>query len=162
MYFLPKQIAALILIVAACCFLTVSCTDNSRAAQCIRLNDAVTKAYSFLGKERDSNDTATIKKLAKDLNQTSKELESLQLTDTNLKEFQSESVKSFRQMGQTFGDIGKSLEVGNSAPISIEGREQIRKARADIIKYGEQANDAVVNQEAVTKKLIKYCQSDVS
>lgn len=88
-------------------------------------------------------------------------MESLQLTDANLKEFQSESVKSFREMGQRFGDIGKSLEVGNSASISIEGREQIRKARADIIKYGEQTNDAVVNQEAVTKKLIDYCKREI-
>lgn len=162
MYFLPKQIAALILIIVACCFLTVSCTDNSRGAQCVKLIDTITNGYTFLGKERDSNDTATIKKLAKDLNQASKELESLQLRDANLKEFQSESVKSFQEMGQTFGEIGKSLEVGNSAPISIEGREEVRKARADIIKFGQQGNDAAANQEAVTKKLIKYCQSDRS
>jgi predicted nuclease with TOPRIM domain len=159
MYFLPKQIA-LILIIAACCFLTVSCTDNSRAAQCIKLNDAITQAYNFLVAERDSNDIATIKKLAKDLSQTSQELESLQLTDTNLKEFQSESVKSFQQIGQKFGEVGKALEAGNRASISIEGREQIRKAQADIIKAGQQANDATANQEAVTEKLIKYCRSD--
>jgi len=160
MYFLPKQIAALILIIVACCFLTVSCTDNSRGSQCVQLIDNITKGYTFLGEERDSNDTATIKKLAKNLNQTSKELESLQLKDANLKEFQSESVKSFQQMSQKFGEVGKALETGNRAPISIEGREQIRKAQADIIKSGQQANDAAANQEAVTQRLIQYCQSN--
>ncbi len=158
MYFLPKQIAALILIIVACCFLTVSCTDNSRGAQCVKLIDNITKGYNLLGTERDN--ISTIKKLAKDLNQTSKELESLQLTDANLKEFQGESVKSFQEMSQKFGEVGKALESGNSSPISIEGREQIRKAQTDIIKYGQQANDAAANQETVTKKLIKYCQSD--
>lgn len=160
MYFLPKQVAALIVIIVACCFLTVGCADNSRASQCVKLIDNITKGYNFLGEERDSNDTATIKKLAKNLNRTSKELESLQLQDTNIKEFQSESVKSFQQMSQKFGEVGKALEVGNSSPISIEGRDQIRKAQADIMKYGQQANDVAANQEAVTQKLIKYCQSN--
>lgn len=158
MYFLPKQVASLIVIIVACCFLTVSCADNSRASQCVKLIDNIAKGYNFLGTERDN--LSTIKKLAKDLNQTSKELESLQLQDTNIKEFQGESVKSFQQMSQKFGEVGKALEAGNSSPISIEGREQIRKAQADIMKYGQQANDVAANQEALTQRLIKYCQSN--
>ena len=158
MYFLPKQIA-IILIIAACCFLTVSCNNDSRVVQCTKLTEIVTKGNALIETKKDSNDTATTKNLAKDLNQTSKELESLRITDTNLKEFQSQSVKSFRQMGQAIADIGKNLEAGNRASTSIEGREQIRKAQADIVKAGQQANEAAANQDAVTEKLIKYCKS---
>jgi hypothetical protein len=161
MYFLPKQIA-IILIIAACCFLTVSCSNDSRVVQCTKLTEIVTKGNALIETKKDSNDTATTKNLAKDLNQTSKELESLRITDTNLKEFQSQSVKSFRQMGQAIADIGKGLEVGNRASTSIEGLEQIRKAQADIVKAGQQANEAAANQDAVTEKLIKYCKIDRS
>ena len=161
MYFLPKQIA-IILIIATCCFLTVSCNNDSRVVQCTKLTEIVTKGNALIETKKDSNDTATTKNLAKDLNQTSKQLEALRLTDTNLKEFQSQSVKSFRQMGQALGDIGKALEAGNRASTSIEGREQIRKAQVDIVKAGQQANEAAANQDVVTEKLIKYCKSDRS
>lgn len=161
MYFLPKQIA-FILIIAVCCFLTVSCNNDSRVVQCTKLTEIVTKGNALIETKKDSNDTATTKNLAKDLNQTSKQLDALRLTDTNLKEFQSQSVKSFRQMGQALGDIGKALEAGNRASTSIEGREQIRKAQVDIVKAGQQGNEAAANQDVVTEKLIKYCKSDRS
>ncbi len=161
MYFLPKQIA-FILIIAACCFLTVSCNNDSGVVQCTKLTEIVTKGNALIEAQKDSNDTATIKNLAKDLNQTSKQLDALRLKDTNLKEFQSQSVKSFRQMGQALGDIGKALEAGNRASTSIEGREQIRKAQVDIFKAGQQANEAAANQYVLTEKLIKYCKSDRS
>lgn len=158
MYFLPKQIA-IVGFVAGCCLLTVSCNKDNRVVECAKLTELVTKGNALIETKKDSNDTGTTKNLAKDLNQTSKELESLSLTDTNLKELQSQSVKSFREMGQAIGDIGKALEAGNRASTSIEGREQIRKAQADIIKAGQQANEAAAAQDAVTEKLINYCKS---
>jgi hypothetical protein len=157
MYFLPKQIA-FILIIAACCLLTVSCND-SRVVQCTKLTEIVTKGNTLIEIKKDSYDIGTTKNLAKDLNQTSKQLESLGLTDVNLKEFQSQSIKSFRQMSQALGDIGKALEAGNRASTSIEGRGQIQKAQADIVKAGQQANEAAANQDVVTEKLIKYCSN---
>jgi len=87
-------------------------------------------------------------------------LESLRLTDTNLKQIQIQSVKSFREMGQALGDIGKALEAGNLASTSIEGREQIQKAQTDIVRAGQRANQAAANQDALTEKLINYCKSD--
>ena len=157
MYFFRKQIAIL-LIVVACCTLTISCS-NSRAVQCTKFTEIITKGNALIDVKKDRNDAATTKNLAKDLNKTAKELEALQITDKTLKEIQGPSVKSFQQMGQALGDIGRTLEAGNRASTSIEGREQIQTAQAGIIRAGQQANQAAENQDALTDKLINYCNS---
>jgi hypothetical protein len=146
-------------LVVACCTLTVSCSD-SRAVQCTKFTNIVTKGNALIEMKQESNDAATTKNLAKDLKQTSKQLEDLRIIDPTLKEIQGPSVKSFREMGQALGDIGKALEAGNQASTSIEGRVQIQKAQADIIRAGQQANKAAENQDALTHKLINYCKSD--
>jgi len=158
MYFFRKQIAIL-LVVVACCTLTVSCNE-SRTVQCTKFTEIVTKGSALIDFKKGTYDAATSKNLAKDLNQTAKQLEALGITDPTLKEIQTPSVKSFREMGEALGDIGKALEVGNRASTSIEGREQIKTAQADIIRAGQQANQAAENQDALTTKLINYCKSD--
>jgi hypothetical protein len=159
-YFFRKQIARAI-VIFACCMLTVSCSE-SRVVQCTKFTDIVTKGNGFIDTKKDRNDAGTTKNLSKDLSQISKQLESLWLTDANLKQIRSQSVKSFRDMSQALGDIGKALEAGNRASTSIEGRRQIQKAQADIVRAGQQANQAAANQDALTEKLINYCSSDRS
>ncbi|MEG3862823.1 hypothetical protein [Microcoleus sp. herbarium12] len=159
MYFFRKPIAFLLVFVA-CCMLTVSCGGDNRTAQCTKFTEIVTKGKALIDLKNGTYDAATSKNLAKDLNQTAKQIEALRITDKTLKEIQEPSVKSFREMGQGLGDIGKALETGNRASTSIEGREQITKARADIIRAGQQANQAADNLEALTGQLINYCKSD--
>jgi septation ring formation regulator EzrA len=159
-YFFRKQIARAI-VIFACCLLTVSCSE-SRVVQCNKFTAIVTKGNGFIDTKKDRYDAGTTKNLAKDLNQIAKEIESLRLTDTNLKQIQKQSVKSFRDLSQGLGDIGKAFEAANRASISIEGREQIKKAQVDSVRAGQQAKQAVANQAALTEKLINYCNSDRS
>jgi len=158
MYFFRKQIAIL-LIVVACCTLTISCSD-SRAVQCTKFTEIVNKGNALIDVDKDSNDAATTDKLAKNLNLIANELEDLRITDKTLKEIQEPSVKSFQEISQALGDISKSLQAANLASTSIEGREQIQTAQAEIIRAGQQANQAAANQDALTSKLINYCKSD--
>ncbi|HBK96919.1 MAG TPA: hypothetical protein DD001_06080 [Microcoleaceae bacterium UBA10368] len=158
MYFFRQQIA-IVIIFFACCLLTVSCAD-SPVVQCTKFTEIVTRGNALIDTQKNNNDVGTTKNLAKNLNQTAQQLESLRLTDTNLKQIQIQSVKSFREMGQALGDIGKALEAGNLASTSIEGREQIQKAQTDIVRAGQRANQAAANQDALTEKLINYCKSD--
>ena len=157
MYFFRKQIAIL-LIVVACCTLTVSCSD-SRAVQCTKFTEIVNKGNALIDVDKDSNDAATTDNLAKNLNLIAKELEELRITDPSLKKIQEPSVKSFQEISQALGDISKSLQAGNLASTSIEGRVQIQTAQADIVRAGQQANQAAENQDAWTDKLINYCKS---
>jgi hypothetical protein len=159
MYFFRKQIA-IVFVVVACCTLTISCSGDNRTVQCTKLIAIVTKGNALIDIKNGSYDAATSKNLAKDLNQTSKQIEDLRITDATLKEIQGPSVKSFREMGQGLGDIGKALEAANLASTSIEGREQIKTAQADIIRAGQRANRAAGDQDALTSKLINYCKSD--
>jgi hypothetical protein len=159
MYFFRKQIAILFVVVA-CCTLMISCSGDNRTVQCTKFMAIITKGNALIDIKKDSNDIATTKNLAKHLNQTSKQLEALGITDTTLKQIQGPSVTSFRDMGQALGDIGKALEAGNRTSTSIEGREQIKTAQADIIRAGQRANRAADDQDALTRKLINYCKSD--
>jgi hypothetical protein len=156
MYFFRKQIARVI-VIFACFMLTVSCSE-SRVVQCTKFTELVTKGNGFIDTKKDRNDAGTTKNLAKDLKQIAKELESLRLTDTNLKQIQRQSVKSFRDLGQALGDIGKAVEVAKRASTSIEGREQIQKAQNDFFRAKQQAKQAAANQDALTGKLINYCK----
>ncbi|NJK68612.1 MAG: hypothetical protein HC789_07205 [Microcoleus sp. CSU_2_2] len=156
MDFFRKQ-TALFLIIFAGCMLTVSCSE-SRVVQCTKFTAIVTKGNGFIDTKKDRNDPGTTKNLAKDLNQIAKELDALRLTDTNLKQIQQQSVKSFRDLGQALGDIGKAVEVANRASTSIEGREQIQKAQNDFFRAKQQAKQAAANQDALTEKLINYCK----
>ena len=160
MYFFRKQIVIFFIIFAGC-MLTVSCSE-SQVVQCTKFTAIVTKGNGFIDTKKDRNDAGTTKNLAKDLNQIAKELDSLRLTDTNLKQIQRQSVKSFRDLGQALGDIGKAVEVANRASTSIEGRGQIQKAQADIVRAGQQAKQAAATQDVLTGKLINYCSSDRS
>src|SRR4028118_869705 len=83
MYFFRKQIAIL-LIVVACCTLTVSCSD-SRAVQCTKFTEIVNKGNALIDVDKDSNDAATTDNLARNLNLIAKELEDLRITDPSLK-----------------------------------------------------------------------------
>ncbi|MCC3412500.1 MULTISPECIES: hypothetical protein [unclassified Microcoleus] len=159
MYFFRKQIAILFVVVA-CCTLTISCSGDNRTVQCTKLIAIVTKGNALINFKNGTYDAATSKNLAKDLNQTAKEIEALRITDATLKEIQAPSVKFFGEMGQGIGDMGKALEAGNRASTSIEGREQIKKAKADIVQAGQRANQAAKDQDALTEKLINYCKSD--
>ncbi|MCU0547446.1 MAG: hypothetical protein MUE44_35675 [Oscillatoriaceae cyanobacterium Prado104] len=158
MKFLRKSIAP-IFVVICCCVLAVSCSE-SREVQCRKLTEAVNKGNTLIDSHKTINDLATTKKLAKHLNLTAKELENVKLTDSKLKEFQKQSVKSFREMSQAFGDIGKAREAGNRATTSIKGREQIQKALADHERAGKLAKRAAESQDAVTEQLINYCKGD--
>ncbi len=158
MYFFRKQIAILLIFVA-CCTLTISCSD-SRAVQCTKFTEIVNKGNALIDVDKDSNDAATTDYLAKNLNLIANELEDLRITDPTLKEIQEPSVKSFQEISQALGDISKSLLAGNLASTSIEGRAQLQTAQADIIRAGQQANQAAANQDALTSKLINYCKSD--
>lgn len=160
MYFFRQQIA-IVIIFFACCLLTVSCAD-SPVVQCTKFTEIVTRGNALIDTQKNNNDVGTTINLAKNLNQTAQQLESLRLTDTNLKIIQIQSVKSFRDLGQALGDIAKAFEAGNLASTSIEGREQIQKAQTDIVRAGQQANQAAENQDALTEKLINYCKSDRS
>jgi hypothetical protein len=158
MKFLGKSIA-LLLVVIGCCLLAASCGEN-REVQCTKLTELVTKGNDLIDSQKNRNDLATTKKLANNLNSTAKQLENLKLTDSNLKDFQQQSVKSFREIGQALGDIGKAVEAGNRAPTSQEGQEQIQTAQANIANAGKRANQAAQSQDAVTEKLIDYCKVD--
>ncbi|MGL5061664.1 MAG: hypothetical protein ACRC62_16970 [Microcoleus sp.] len=159
MRFFRKSIAR-ILVVICCCLLAVSCGE-SREVQCTKLTEAVTKGNALIDAQHTNYDIASTKKLAKDLDRTAKQIENLKLTDSNLKEFQQQLVTSFREMGEALGDIGKALEVGNRVAPSTEGREQIKKAQANIARAGKQANRAAESQDAVNEKLVNYCKNQI-
>lgn len=158
MHFFRKQ--ASIMIAIAICYSLLTACGESKVVQCTKLIQVVNKVNTLVTSQKDNSDAGTTNSLANALNNTAKELEALELTDTNLKGFQTRLSKAFRELSQSLSDIAKALDQGKNSSTSSEGKEQIEKAKGDLTKAGQAANKAAENQDALTAELTNYCSSN--
>ncbi|HLO49525.1 MAG TPA: hypothetical protein VK211_14005 [Kamptonema sp.] len=158
MQFFRKQVSITIAI-AACSVLLTACGE-SKVAQCTKLIQIVNKGNTLVNSKKDNSDAGTTKNLANALNNTAKEIEALELTDTNLKGFQTRLSKAFRELSKALSNIAKALAQGKNSSTTLEGREQIEKAKGELAKAGQAANQAAENQDSLTSELAGYCSSN--
>ena len=144
-----KQVS--IIIAIAACYLLLTACGESKVAQCNKLIQVVNQGNALIDSKKDNSDVGSIKNLANALNQTAKDLDTLELTETNLKGFQSRLSAEFRELGKSLIDMAKN------APTTSEGREQVEKAKRDVTKAGQAANKAAKNQDNLTGELAVYC-----
>ena len=150
-----KQVS--IIIAIAACYLLLTACGESKVAQCNKLIQVVNKGNALIDSKKDNSDVGSIKNLANALNQTAKDLDTLELTETNLKGFQSRLSAELRELGKSLSDMAKALDRGKNAPTTSEGREQVEKAKRDVTKAGQAANKAAKNQDNLTGELAVYC-----
>ena len=154
MPFFRKQASIIAIFV---CYLLLTACDETKVVQCNKLIQVVNKGNAQIDSNKDNTDVKTTKNLANALNKTAKELDTLELTETNLKGFQPRLSKGFRELSKSLSDMAKALDMGNNASTTSEGREQIEKAKKDVSKAGQSANKAAKNQDALTSELAVYC-----
>ncbi|MDF0554548.1 hypothetical protein [Kamptonema sp. UHCC 0994] len=154
MSFFRKQASIIAIFV---CYLLLTACDETKVVQCNKLIQVVNKGNALIDSKKDNSDVASTKNLANALNKTAKELDTLDLTETNLKGFQTRLSKGFRELSEPLNDMAKALDTGKNASTTSEGREQIEKAKKDLAKAGQAANKAAKNQDALTSKLAVYC-----
>lgn len=157
----PISLAVAIGRLVAVATLTLSlagCTE-SKLVQCTKIMESVNKGNGLVAAQKDHYDAATTQHLAQYLTDTAKEIEALQLTDKPLQSFQSQLVKSFRNLSQALTEVGRALQTGNQIETSLNGREQLNKAKAQLATAGQTANQLADRQDALTDQLVSYCNS---
>jgi len=159
MHFFRKH-AGIIIAIAACCSLLTACGE-SKVVQCTKLIQIVNKGSSLVNYyNKDNRNAETTNNLASALTNTAKELDALELKDTRLKGLKAGLSKAFRELSQSLSDISKVLDTSKNSASTLEGKEQIKKAKGDMDKAGKAAKKAAENQDTFTAKLADYCSSN--
>ncbi|ULP70943.1 hypothetical protein BDGGKGIB_00565 [Nodularia sphaerocarpa UHCC 0038] len=134
--------------------LVSSCED--KVTQCQRLIQVVNAGNSLIDQNKGEQ-VVTSLQLSKDLQVITKSLEELNLTDPNLKEFQTSFARIFEDVSQAIATASKALSVAKSAEASAAGREKLQKARTEIDTSFTSAQSAGKKSDALVEDLNKYC-----
>ncbi|MBD2628371.1 hypothetical protein [Trichormus variabilis] len=137
--------------------LLVTGCSESKVSQCQRLIKAVNQGTSLIDTNKGKQVTTSLQ-LSKDLQNVTKSIGKLQLTDPKLKEFQSSFVKVFDNLSQSISTAAKALGAAKTAEASSAGREKIQKARKDIdSSLTAAAKTAGKQSDTFGNQLNEYC-----
>lgn len=139
-------------------YLIASC-GPSRILQCNQLITVINKGNTLIDAKKDRYDVASHNQLAQELHATANELEIVEVEDKNLQEYQSRFVRGFRELSQSFMEMGKALEAGEKVETSIVGRKKLQEAKVQLTKAGEIAYKTAEREDLSLEDLQNYCQS---
>lgn len=153
--FTRKQTFIATLIAAS--FSIVSC-GPSRIEECNKLIATINKGSTLVNAQKDRYDAVSHSSLAIELSLISNQIDSLELEDKNLQEYQSRFVGLFRELSQAFSEMGMAIEVGHQVETNREGRRQLEEAKTQLALAGKKANKTVEAEDTLIKELQNYCQ----
>ena len=128
-----------------------------KSAQCTKLMDVIHRGNSLITAKSDRFDATTSKQLATELEGIAEQVESLNLGNQTLQEMQTGYTENFSEIAKALNEMGRALEVGETIPVSIEGRKQLNQVKERMEKATEVANRAADRTDAMTEELISYC-----
>ena len=132
-----------------------SCED--KITQCQRLIQVVNVGSSLIEANKGEQ-VVTSLQLSRDLQVITKSLQRLNLSDPNLKEFQSSFAEIFDDLGQAIAKASELLATTKNASASPASREQIQKARTEIDQSLTLAAETVGKKsDGLAAELNKYC-----
>ncbi len=134
--------------------LVSSCEDQ--VTQCQRLIQVVNAGNSLIDQNKGEQ-VVTSLQLSRDLQVITQSLKKLNLTDPNLKEFQSNFASIFENLSQAIATASEALGTAKSAEASPAGREKLQKARTQIDTSLTSAQSAGKQSDALVEDLNKYC-----
>ncbi|NET72660.1 MAG: hypothetical protein F6K62_17545 [Sphaerospermopsis sp. SIO1G2] len=105
--------------------------NESKIVQCKRLISAVNQGNSLIENNKGLQVTTSLK-LSQDLENVTKSIQNLRLSDPELQTYQTNFVKVFDQLSQAISTAGKALGATKNAEASNAGRKKIHSARKDI------------------------------
>lgn len=133
-----------------------SCEDQFN--QCQRLIQVVNVGNSLIEPNKGEQ-VVTSLQLSRDLQVITKSLKRLNLSDPNLKEFQSSFAQIFDNLSQAIAKASQALGTTKNAAASPASREEIQKARTEIDKsLTLAAETAGKKSDALAAELNKYCK----
>lgn len=149
---------AFIATVIAASFDLVGC-GPSRIEQCNKLIATINKGSTLVNAQKERYDAASHHNLGLELSLIADRLDSLELQDKNLEQYQSRFVGFFQELSQAFTEMGFALEAGHQVETNREGRRQLEEAKTQLERAGQNANKTVEAEDTLIRELQNYCQA---
>ncbi|MGB3535248.1 MAG: hypothetical protein WBA13_17245 [Microcoleaceae cyanobacterium] len=150
-----KQPRTIFILIATTLFIMARC-GGSRV-QCQKMLSTVNQGYALIHAKQDRYDADTTQQLATELEATATQIESIKMSDRQLKIMQTQFATVYRELSQTLAEIGTTLKTGEQAPITLKGRQQLVSAREQLLTVGSSANQTGKNVDALMNEINQYC-----
>lgn len=131
-------------------------TDKNR--DCNQLLKVANQSNSLINANKDKNDAVTTNKLANDLKDIATNIENRSMKDPTLKQLQSRQAQSLKELSQALGQMGTILTTIKEIKPSFAARQQLNRAKVQIVQAGQAAKQMAEQQDLINKEILSYCQ----
>jgi hypothetical protein len=111
--------------------LLINGCNDTKISQCQRLIKVVNQGTSLIDNNKGTQVTTSLQ-LSNDLQNVTKAIQELRLTDPKLQKFQSSFAKVFDHLSRAIAQAASALGTAKTAEASTAGRVKIQKARTNI------------------------------
>lgn len=137
--------------------LLVSGCNENKITQCQKLIQVVNQGTSLIENNKGQQVTTSIQ-LSKDLENVTKSLQELKLSDQKLQQYQGSFAQVFQNLSQAIAKAATALNTAKSAEASPDGRLKIQKARTEIdTALTNAAKTAGKQSDTLGTQLNQYC-----
>lgn len=149
---------AIIAAAIALSFSIAGCGPN-RIEQCNQLIATINKGSALVNDRKDTHDAASHRNLAGELKAVASQIESLQLEDETLQQYQSRFMGFFRELSQAFTEMAKALQAADGIETNLEGRKRLEDAQTQLALAGKKANKTAELEDSLIVEVQNYCKS---
>jgi hypothetical protein len=136
--------------------LMTSC-DNSKTSQCQRLITVVNQGTSLIDQNKGTQVTTSLQ-LSQDLQNITKSIEELRLTDPKLQKFKGSFAKIFNNLSQAIAQSASALSTAKTAKTSTADKVKIQQAKIKINStLTAAAKTSGKESDNVSQQLNRYC-----
>lgn len=150
-----KQPRTLFFLIATILFMMARCSGSR--VQCRKMIEIVNQGHVLIHSKQNQYDASTTQQLGVELETTAAQIESLKISDRQLKQMQTRFATVYRELSQTLNEIGTTLKTGEQAPISFQGRQQLSSAKEQLVKVGKTANQTGKHVDELMDEIVEYC-----
>lgn len=135
------------------------CTPT-KVAQCENFIQAASQGISLLQANQTNKVTqvTTSLQLAKDLGESAKSIENLNIQDPTLKDIQTQFVSVFNDFSKNFEKHGKALGASKNAPVDAQVGDKLKQTRTEIEAAAEALKPLAERSQQLASQLDSYCK----
>lgn len=131
----------------------------TRIEQCNELIATVNKGSALVNDRKDRHDAASNQNLALELRAVAGQIQSLQLEDETLQQYQRRFMGFFRELSQAFIEMAKALQAADGIETNLEGRKRLEDAQTQLARAGQKANQTAELEDSLIREVQNYCKS---
>jgi hypothetical protein len=158
MKLLSRKLGLIMLPIGGFILITMYLFSSSKNSECHQILNIVSQSNSLINANKDKNDAITTNKLAKDLKDIANTMENREIKDATLKQLNSRQAQTLKELSQALGQMGTILITIKDIKPSFAARQQLNRAKVQIVEAGQAAEKMAEQQDLIHKEILSYCQ----